>query len=107
MHRLCRVLPVLVVFAPGIALAAADQCRPQLEAELLLQGVEWSTLTDPQWKEETQASGPGQQLVSGYQFYARPESCDTGRLVARMDVDCRITQIYTRRGCKVGTVRAK
>lgn len=107
MHLYCRVLMILLVFAPRIALAAADQCRPQLEAELLQQGVEWSTLREAEWEEETKVTGPGSEAVSGYQFYARPESCASGRLVARMDVDCRITQIFTRRGCKVGTVRAK
>jgi hypothetical protein len=111
MHRrLLTALPLALVtlLAAGTpALAADDMCQPKLAAELKEQGVEWSTLQDQDWVPETQSDKRGQEIVSGYQFFARPETCTEGKLFARMDQDCRITQIFTRGGCQVGSVRAK
>lgn len=108
MHRRLTALPLAALLAVGSpALAANDVCQPKLAAELKTQGVEWSTLQDQDWVPETQSDKRGQEIIAGYQFFARPESCTEGKLVARMDQDCRITQIFTRRGCQVGSVRAK
>lgn len=106
--RLLTALPLAACFALGQpALAANDICQPQLAEESKAQGVPWNTLQDQDWVAETQSDKRGQEIIAGYQFFARPESCTEGKLVARMDQDCRITQIFTRRGCQAGSVRAK
>ena len=99
-------LAAMLVFGPA-ALAANDKCQPQLAEALAEKGVPWNTLQDPEWEAETQSDKRGQEVIAGYQFFARPQACAEGELFARLDQDCRITQIYTRRGCKAGSVRAR
>ena len=109
LYRIATACLALVLMAgvPAAAQEASDVCRPQLEDELKSRGVAMDDLLEQDWVPETQNSSPGHEQISGYQFYAQPASCTKGRLVARMDANCRITQIYTRRGCAIEGVRAK
>ena len=106
--RTCAALVVFAAVLPQTVVGAtAHKCQEVLATELQTQGVSWDSLQGIDWVEEKQLSSPGNEIVSGYQFYAVPASCTQGRLVARLDVDCRITQIYTRRGCVAGNVRSR
>lgn len=87
------------------SLASAQQndvCQPQVEARLKEAGIEWSQLQNIQWDVDAWMEGRHQEPdISGYQFYARPASCERGSIVVEMNQDCVISDVFARRGCEV------
>ncbi len=92
-----------MVMAVSVASAQQnDVCQPQVESRLKEAGIEWSKLQNVQWDVDTWNEGPREPPdISGYQFYARPASCKQGSIVVEMDQDCRISDVFARRGCEV------
>ncbi len=83
-----------------LALAADNQCEAEVKAELAEEGVSWDSLNDVKWDVDEQQASSGYKRVAGYQFYARPSSCKSGRIVVYMDADCRITSVSARGECR-------
>jgi hypothetical protein len=98
------LLAGLVACGPANKVAHGP-CDQALEADLKSCGIDSSSLRERDWVPEMRPTSPNREEVSGYQFYAEPAACPRGQLVARLDVECRITQVYTRGGCNISTER--
>ncbi len=91
----------VVMFASSAFAQQEDVCKPQVEAKLKEAGIEWSQLKNVQWDVDTWNSNKPDPEISGYQFFAQPESCSEGSILIEMDDDCRISDARARGGCTV------